>query len=158
MVYVILYGLLAVAAASIALAARNYALNRLGLLFFINWLAISVVFFFFDPKFGTSLSFGVDILSAAACFVISDFYKCRISQVAMAIYCTQAGFYFHILQVSNSVFDHVVLNALFVTNALLIIYHSLNILLSKEKRTRNIKCFKNDRRHNDHSEFNAKFN
>lgn len=148
MIYTIIYGLLALATASIAIASRNKSVWKLGLIFFSNWVATISIYFLASATFEAALSLATDLLSAVFCYLIADIYKCKVSRAVMFIYGIQAGLYGYILSAGDPFFAHVSLNALFVTNALIIISNSIKLLLSKDRRWHDVKCVKNDRRIN----------
>lgn len=150
MVYIVIYGLLALATACISIAPRTKSLWKVGLTFLFNWMITITIFSNTGIQYEAALTLGLDVLSACVCFIVYQIYQCRTCRYVMSVYIAQAGLYGYLLfsGESESYITHVALNALFILNALIIISSSIRRLISKDRRYHDIECFNRDRRIN----------
>lgn len=148
MIFVVIYGALAIATCSISIAARNKTLWKLGVLFLLNWVVTITLYAGLEKDWQSALSFCSDTITATLCYIIATIYKCRIGKYVMTVYASQACLYLYLLYSGNEYATHVALNALFILNAGIIIFSSLKTMFSKNRRVKDIKCYRSDRRIN----------
>lgn len=137
MTYIIMYGLLALATASISIAAKSKIYWKLGLIFLGNWI-VTVISHSYDVGISESL-IAIIIDMSSCCMIILIYlhyetYKPWICHPIHGIYVTQCCMHGYLVSVGYSPSTYAALNALFIINALLIIIPSLGLMIRRKRK------------------------
>lgn len=134
MTLITLYGLLALSTFCASLAARTCTLWKLGLLFLAGWVSITFVNFKLPYPQDGILFVAIYIFITVACAIIYKKYKCKDTQKVLFLFMFSvlASVYY---ATTNDYGKGIrIINTLFISQAIIIIYSSINRMISRRRR------------------------
>lgn len=139
MVLLYIFGLLAFAACLLTLAAKTCTLWKSGMTFFLNWVLCTLINFSLDVlPYKAALYSVIDFLSMIVCAEVFFRYKCKTNFIMACAFIVMTSIHFSIVFFDIKGWMHPLLNAMFITQASILIFVSSKRMLSKSRRSINI--------------------